>query len=210
MSRPWMPWYVADFVADTQHLDSSLTGAYMLLIGHYWLRGELPDDDEALARIARMSASEWRKSRLKIQPFFYDGWKHKRIDEELAHAADISNKRRAAVEERERRRSSNDPSNDGQKITQPHPQPHLQEKGVSNFRKVGSKKANGWSPPRHGAQSQKHGTSYVLRTSEEWEPCAENYREHHGGQEPIPDENGGFWFKTLGYGPQPPPRRLSG
>lgn len=209
MSKPWMPWYVADFVADTQHLDSSLTGAYMLLIGHYWLRGGLPADDAALARIARMSPQEWRKARATIQAFFHDGWKHKRIDEELAHATDVSNKRRAAVEERERKRSSNDPSNDDQKITQSQSQSHLQEKEVSNFRKVGEKKANGWSPPRHGAQSQKFGTSYVHRSSEEWDAYADDYRKAHGRDPPI-DANGGHWFKTTGEAPLPVPRRLTG
>src|SRR3989304_8293096 len=189
MSKPWMPWYVADFVADTQHLDSSLTGAYMLLIGHYWLRGGLPDDDASLSRIARMSTNEWRKAKTKIQAFFFDGWRHKRIDEELAHAVDISNKRRAAVQQREINRSSID----DQKITQSHPQSHLQENEVSNFSKGGGKKTNGWSPPRHGAQSTKFGTSYVLRSSEEGGASADDYRSHNGGRDPPGGEKGGAW-----------------
>lgn len=207
MSRPWMPWYVADFVADTQHLDAALTGAYMLLIGHYWLRGQLPDDDAALARIARMSAPEWRKARPTLQAFFRDGWKHKRIDEELAHAADVSNKRRAAVEQREIKRGSIDPSNDDQKITQsPSPSPPPSE--VLKLNGVGKKKANGWSPPRHGARSEKHGTVYVVKGTPEWPPYAADYFHAHG-KEPVPDEGGGCWFKICGYVPLPEAARFT-
>jgi uncharacterized protein YdaU (DUF1376 family) len=117
-----MPWYVADFVADTQHLDSSLTGAYMLLIGHYWLRGGLPDDDAALARISRMSPTEWRKARPTIFAFFSDGWRHRRIDDELASAAEISSKRKAAAEQKHSKSSASAE----QKHTQPQPQSQTQ------------------------------------------------------------------------------------
>src|SRR5689334_3432761 len=101
VSRPWMPWYVADFMADTLHLSAAQTGAYMLLIGHYWQHGGLPSEDEALARITRMSAPEWRRSRGVLQAFFHDGWKHKRIDGELEKAADISSKRAASAKQKQ-------------------------------------------------------------------------------------------------------------
>ncbi len=198
-----MPWYVADFTADTQHLDSSLTGAYMMLIGHYWLRGSLPDDDSALARIARMSPPQWKKARPVLVAFFHDGWKHKRIDEEIAHAADVSKKRRAAVEQREINRSSND----DQKITQPQPPSQAQEsKQVGNFRKVGEVKANG---PRHGAVSPSRGTVFIRKGTDDWETYVEDYRRAFG-VEPEPNQHGGFWFKIVGVDPIPLPKRLQG
>jgi uncharacterized protein YdaU (DUF1376 family) len=86
MSRHWMPMYWADFKSDTEHLGALETGAYMMLIGHYWMTGSLPDDDKRLARIARMTPDEWAEARDIIAEFFYDGWKHKRIDQELAEA----------------------------------------------------------------------------------------------------------------------------
>ena len=86
MSRHWMPMYWADFKSDTEHLGALETGAYMMLIGHYWMTGSLPDDDRRLARIARMTPDEWAEARDIIAEFFYDGWKHKRIEQELADA----------------------------------------------------------------------------------------------------------------------------
>lgn len=93
MSRPWMPLYVADYLADTTHLTAAEHGAYLLLIMHYWQTGGLPADDGKLARIARMPEREWLKSRETIAEFFAEGWTHSRIDRELSDA-------RAAYERR--------------------------------------------------------------------------------------------------------------
>ena len=90
MNRPWMPLYVADYRRDTAHLSTAEHGAYLLLIMHYWATGGLPDDDRQLARIACMTNSEWRRTRPIVQAFFFDGWKHKRIEFELTEAARIS------------------------------------------------------------------------------------------------------------------------
>lgn len=107
MNRPWMPLYVADYRADTAHLNAAQHGAYLLLIMHYWQTGSLPTDDAPLARIACMTAVEWRKSKAVIAAFFTPEWKHKRIDAELARAADISSKRRASAEQRHSKRDAN-------------------------------------------------------------------------------------------------------
>ena len=72
MNRPWMPLYVADYLADTAHLNATQSGAYLHLIMHYWQTGGLPANDEALARIARMTGAEWRNARPIIVPFFSD------------------------------------------------------------------------------------------------------------------------------------------
>lgn len=96
-ARPWMPLYIADYLADTAHLNAAQSGAYLHLIMHYWQTGSLPDNDQALMRIARMTAVEWKHNRNTIAGFFLDGWKHKRIDSELAHVADVSSKRRASA-----------------------------------------------------------------------------------------------------------------
>lgn len=90
MNRPWMPLYIADYRADTAHLNAAQHGAYLLLIMHYWQTGGLPDDDSQLARIACMTTAEWRKARPVVRPFFSDGWKHGRIEFELTEAARIS------------------------------------------------------------------------------------------------------------------------
>lgn len=88
--KPWMPLYVAEYRADTAHLSVAEHGAYLLLIMHYWQTGSLPTEDAKLARIACMSNAEWRKARPTIAAFFLEGWKHKRVEEELARAAKVS------------------------------------------------------------------------------------------------------------------------
>lgn len=116
-SKPWMPWYVADFVGDTQHLDAAETGAYMLLLGHYWLNGgKLPEGEAAMARVARMTAAQWKRSRDALLKFFPDGH-NKRADEELAHAAEVSSKRRASAKQKHSNSSANAPPNAEQKDT---------------------------------------------------------------------------------------------
>jgi uncharacterized protein YdaU (DUF1376 family) len=86
MSRPWMPFYVSDYVADTMHLGTLEHGAYVLLILHYWRHGSLPDDDGQLARIVRATPEQWADLRPALLQFFGDGWTHKRIDAELSEA----------------------------------------------------------------------------------------------------------------------------
>lgn len=100
MKRPWMPFYVADYLADTAHLRAAESGAYLHLIMHYWQHDGLPSDDRKLAAIARMTDAEWRRSRPTIVEFFGPNWRHKRIDKELAKAAAISCKRRASAMQR--------------------------------------------------------------------------------------------------------------
>lgn len=100
MSPPWMPLYVADYLADTSHLSAAEHGAYMLLIMHYWQRGCLPSDDRVLSRIARMTAEEWHDSKPIIAEFFGEGWSHARIDGELSKAAALSEKAREKAAKR--------------------------------------------------------------------------------------------------------------
>jgi uncharacterized protein YdaU (DUF1376 family) len=101
MNRPWMPLYIADYLRDTTHLGALESGAYLHLIMHYWQHGKLPSDERQLAQIAKLTAREWKRSRATLAAFFQDGWQHKRINEELAHAIDISNKRSAVAAARQ-------------------------------------------------------------------------------------------------------------
>ena len=96
MNRPWMPLYVGDYLGDTGHLTTTQHGAYLLLMMHYWRKGELPDDDRQLAKIAKLPLKTWRDYRPTLQDFFYDGWRHKRIDAELQKMLRVSEKRAIA------------------------------------------------------------------------------------------------------------------
>lgn len=102
---PYMPLYVADYMADAAHLSTVEHGAYLLLIMTYWQRGcPLPADDRKLARIVRMTDDEWRDVRDTLAEFFRvtgDAWSHKRIDQELQRVARKSEQARNARASRE-------------------------------------------------------------------------------------------------------------
>lgn len=96
MKRPWMPLYVGDYLGDTGHLTTAQHGAYLLLMMHYWRKGELPDDDRQLSKITKLPLKTWCDYRPILQDFFYDGWRHKRIDAELERMVRLSEKRAIA------------------------------------------------------------------------------------------------------------------
>ncbi len=96
MKRPWMPLYIGDYLGDTGHLTTTQHGAYLLLMMHYWLKGELPDDDKQLSKITKLPLKVWTEYRETLQDFFHDGWQHKRIDAELQKTMAIREKRSAA------------------------------------------------------------------------------------------------------------------
>ncbi len=92
-----MPLWVADYLRDTTHLGAAEHGAYLLLLLYYWQSGgEIPDDDKQLAHVTRMSSREWKRARPTIQAFFHDGWRHKRVDQELEKAMEKHAARQAA------------------------------------------------------------------------------------------------------------------
>jgi uncharacterized protein YdaU (DUF1376 family) len=91
-----MPLYVGDYLGDTGHLTTAQHGAYLLLMMHYWRKGELPDDDRQLSKITKLPLRTWCEYRPTLQDFFYEGWKHKRIDAELARMLHVSQKRAIA------------------------------------------------------------------------------------------------------------------
>ena len=105
---PYMPLYVADYLADAAHLTTLEHGAYLLLIMNYWQRGEpLPNDDARLARIARLNPKEWARVRDTLSEFFEIGcnsWSHSRIDAELERVSAKSLKSKRAAQASVQRR----------------------------------------------------------------------------------------------------------
>ena len=91
-----MPFWVGDYLRDTQHLSTEEHGAYLLLILHYWTHGGLPQDEKFLQKICRVSPYRWLKIRGNLFALFGPNWKHKRIDAELEKANKISIKRELA------------------------------------------------------------------------------------------------------------------
>jgi len=102
MSGPqFMPFYIGDYLRDTQHLHGAEQhGAYLLLLMACWTYGSLPDDDRKLADIAQLSRRKWSKFRTNFDSFFAkksDGlWHQKRVDLELQHAEKVREARSKA------------------------------------------------------------------------------------------------------------------
>jgi uncharacterized protein YdaU (DUF1376 family) len=101
-----MPLYIADYLADTVHLTAAEHGAYLLLIMRYWQDGGLPSDERLIARYSRMTPDQWAESRDVLAALFDDGWRHHRIDGELARASEIVTKRKAAAVHRHSKRDA--------------------------------------------------------------------------------------------------------
>lgn len=123
MNPPKMPIHLGDYHRDTGHLRASEHGAYLLLMFHYWSTGSLPENDDHLAAIARMSRSEWNKHRDTIQAFFKEGWKHGRIDYDLEKARNISEAAREAGKASGRSRSVKPPLNGRSSSVEPTLEP---------------------------------------------------------------------------------------
>lgn len=91
---PYMQFYVAEYLADTSHLNAAQHGAYLLLLMNYWQRGKpIPDANDRLAIVARMSPEEWASNRGVVAEFFIvknDLWMHGRVERDLLKVKGIS------------------------------------------------------------------------------------------------------------------------
>tara|TARA_B100001059_G_C17798931_1_gene564911 strand:+ start:451 stop:1128 length:678 start_codon:yes stop_codon:yes gene_type:complete len=93
----YMPLWVGDYLADTQHLSTQEHGVYILLIMHYWRNGPLPDDKRKVLRIS--GVSRYTVCQPILEEFFTlsEGrWHHKRIDAELQKNKEYRELRAAA------------------------------------------------------------------------------------------------------------------
>lgn len=95
-----MPWYVADYLADTTHLSTERHGAYCLMLMAAWKRGgTLPKDDQQLAEVTKLGMAKWKASKEVLLELFKDNgthYSHKRVTEEWTKAQAISEKKAAA------------------------------------------------------------------------------------------------------------------
>jgi len=152
-ARPWMPFYVGDYLSATGHLSTTEHGAYMLLILHYWRNKGLPDDDERLARITKLPLRIWQDIRPTIQDFFFDGWKHERIEFELTEAARTSAAARragkASGEVRRAKKLANDRSTPAERSLNDNPN-ESPTPTVTVTESISEAKASGGEPPSGG------------------------------------------------------------
>ncbi len=108
-ARIWYARYAGDYARKTKHLSLAEHGAYALLMDWYYSNEKpLPLERVQLHRICTAVAEHEQAAVQNIlQQFFEetpDGYRNQRIDEEINHKHDISEKRRNAQAERERKR----------------------------------------------------------------------------------------------------------
>lgn len=95
---PSLPLFTDAFIADTGHLNAQQTGAYLMLLMVAWRTAEcrLPDDDDKLARWARVDRRTWNRVKPAVMEFWTlrDGfWTQRRLTQER----DIVSKRADAA-----------------------------------------------------------------------------------------------------------------
>src|SRR5262245_28637593 len=146
MKNPWMQMFFGDFLANTMHLSASELGAYVLLIAHAWEHDAQVPWDRA-QRIARVDNRNWKKVKEKLVPFFEDigagTMRHARVLSELAHAAEISRKRKVAAEQMHMTRRAFANANAS------HPPSHSPKRSYARSKQAnGSYRPSGMSPDK--------------------------------------------------------------
>jgi uncharacterized protein YdaU (DUF1376 family) len=96
----WMPLYVGDYLKATMGLNTEQHGAYLLLIMAAWQDGGvLPNNRTQLAAYARMAPEQWAMHEPILSRYFLvtpEHWVHERVQEELARAKALVQKKSAA------------------------------------------------------------------------------------------------------------------
>lgn len=112
---PWFPLYVGDYLRDTMHLTTEQHGAYMLLLMAQWTSGSIPDDNDRLAAITRLSITGWLAMRPVLLEYFSikgGALTNNRLERERERTIGIQDKRRAAGKKGASGRWKADPKDD--------------------------------------------------------------------------------------------------
>lgn len=134
----WMPLYIGDYLADTARLTTEQHGAYLLLLMDYWRSGKLPDNDQVLAQISKLSPDAWSNAKAMLMQYFsieQGYWVHKRVEQELVDAAQNKDKKhQRAVKAADARwkKERNDASSNAQALHKECPSPSPSPSPVLN------------------------------------------------------------------------------
>lgn len=109
---PSFPLWTDAYLADTKHLTTIEHGAYLLLLICMWRsRGRLPNDDRLLARYAGLTASQWRRIKPVLLPFFTvssDSITQSRLTRELGFVRQRSQRASDAARAKWRKNNNSD------------------------------------------------------------------------------------------------------
>jgi uncharacterized protein YdaU (DUF1376 family) len=108
MKRPWMPFYVSDYLVDTIDLTTEQHGVYILLLMKAWCRpdGRIPGDEKWIkAVLPPMHGHTFnRLVRPILERFFQrdaDGyWSNKRLTNEMQKLGKFSEKQKQNANKR--------------------------------------------------------------------------------------------------------------
>ena len=97
--QAWVPFYCADYVADTGHLSLTEHGVYLILMCHYYNTGKpLPASLATLHRICRANTDYEQEAVVVVLTAYFqrdgDTYRHRRIDRELEKTKQLSEIRR--------------------------------------------------------------------------------------------------------------------
>lgn len=151
---PFMPLYVADYLADTTHLTATEHGAYLMLLMCMWRAGgSLPDDDAKLARFAKLTGAQWSRVRPVLMDFFTveNGvFTQRRLARELTRHSDAVRQRREAASNGGKAKSLKDkePALAPAMLParQPEPEPKRVDIEAKASRRIASDEPPVWSP----------------------------------------------------------------
>ena len=69
---PYFKFYTNDWLADTAILSATAKGCYIDILAISWSKRAFPrDDDTEMARLLRLTKSQWRKVKTELEPFFF-------------------------------------------------------------------------------------------------------------------------------------------
>ena len=133
----YMPWYPADYKADTAHLSLEEHGAYRLLLDHLWLSGgAIKFDDKRISRRLGVTPARFRKIWAEIGEFFrLEGGEisHKRVTTELQKAQEMVEKRTEIARQAAKKRWKKSKKNSDTSMPEAvHGECQLEPKGSSN------------------------------------------------------------------------------
>ena len=102
-AQPYMPLYFGDFLASTAEWTGEEQALYLILLGHQWSLGSLPNDPEKVRRLSRWEKRAFTAAWETVQSKFVerDGrLVNERLEEHRARSEEIGRKRADAAAKR--------------------------------------------------------------------------------------------------------------